>query len=392
MGVPIAIKDLLAVDGMPTRAGTDLDVSDLIGNEGSVVATLRRAGCVILGKTKMVEFALGATGISSTRGTPMNPWDSAEARLPGGSSSGSGVAVAAGLCAFALGSDTGGSVRVPAALNGVFGMKTTTGVLPTDGAFPLARHLDSIGYLTRSAKDAAIVHSVMTGTPIVSPASVASLRLGRPTSYFFEMISDEVLARTEAAIAALTKAGARVADVDVPEAPEREAYFPVVLPVSLVAELGRARAEAGLGQMDPVVAQRVVSGLEVKAVELLQLEAKRTASRQAVLRRFDGCDGWVTPTTMGTAARVRDLEDPQAGLVLALGVTRNTQPGNYLDLCGANLPLPTPRGGLPAGIQLMGPPGSDRKLLKTALACEEVLGLPVLADVSAFLKESAPPC
>jgi len=195
MGVPIAIKDLLAVDGMPTTAGTNLDVADLIGPQGPVVSALRAAGTVILGKTKTVEFALGATGVSATRGTPVNPWDSSEARLPGGSSSGSGVAVAAGLCAFAIGSDTGGSVRVPAALNGVFGMKTTTGVLPNDGAFPLARHLDSIGYLTRSAKDAAIVHATLTRTPAIRPASFA-LRLGKPVTYFFDGISDEVHART----------------------------------------------------------------------------------------------------------------------------------------------------------------------------------------------------
>lgn len=385
MGVPVAIKDLLAVDGMPTRAGTNLDVSDLIGSQGSVVTVLRRAGCVILGKTKTVEFALGATGVSASRGTPVNPWDSREARLPGGSSSGSGVAVAAGLCAFAVGSDTGGSVRVPAALNGVFGMKTTTGVLPTDGAFPLARHLDSIGYLTRSAKDACIVHAVLTDTPVVNPTPVAALRLGRPSAYFFDMISDEVRVRTEAALHALTRAGARISDVDVPEAAEREAYFPVMLPVSLIAELGRVRAEGGLEQMDPVVAKRVASGLEIRAVELLELEARRTTSRRAALDRFAWLDAWVTPTTMSSAPPVNRLDNPQTGLELALGITRNTQPGNYLDLCGVSLPLPMVDHALPVGLQLMGPPGQDSRLLAMALACEEVLGRPVLPNVAEFM-------
>lgn len=385
MGVPVAVKDLVAVEGMPTRAGTNMDVSDLIGREGPVVAALRRAGCVILGKTKTVEFALGATGVSTTRGTPLNPWDSHEARLPGGSSSGSGVAVAAGLCAFAIGSDTGGSVRVPAALNGVFGLKTTTGVLPTDGAFPLARHLDSIGYLTRSAKDAAVVHAVLTGTPVAAPISIDALRLGRPSAYFYDLISDEVRTRMQAALSALTVAGCRVEDIDVPEAPEREAYFPVVLPVCLVAELGRARAEAGLSQMDPVIARRVASGFEIKAIELVQLEARRTASRHSALARFKGLDAWVTPTTMSVAARVSDLDDPQTGLELALGVTRNTQPGNYLDLCGASLPLSMTGHDLPCGLQLLGAPGEERKLLSIALACEEVLGRPSLPDVSDFM-------
>lgn len=386
MGVPIAVKDLIAVSGMPTRAGTELDVSDLIGPEGSVIAALRRAGCVILGKTKTVEFALGATGISKTRGTPVNPWDSSVARLPGGSSSGSGVAVAAGLCVFALGSDTGGSVRVPAALNGIFGMKTSAGLLPTDGAFPLARHLDSIGYLTRSANDAALVHSVLTGTTVVAPASVSALRLGQPSNYFFDDISDEVRVRIDAALHSLSSAGASIVEIDVPEAPEREDYFPVVLPVCLLAELGRSRAESGLVKMDPVVAKRVASGLEIKAVEALQLEAQRTASRKIALGRFVGLDAWVTPTTMGTAARVSDFDDPRAGMELAFGVTRNTQPGNYLDLCGVSLPLPNAQDGLPVGLQLLGPPKGDRELLMTALACEEVLGLPELPDVSSFME------
>lgn len=384
MGVPIAIKDLIAVNGMPTRAGTFLDVSDLIGSEGPVVAALRRAGCVIIGKTKTVEFALGATGISEPRGTPINPWDSSVSRLPGGSSSGSGVAVAAGLCAFALGSDTGGSVRVPAALNGIFGMKTTTGLLPNDGAFALARHLDSIGYLTRSAHDAAIVHGVLTGKDAVAPASISGIRLGRPLNYFFDDLTAEVQSRTASALAALCDAGARIVEIEVPEAPEREVYFPTVLPVYLLAELGRDRAEAGMGKMDPVVARRIGSGFDTKAVDLLQLEARRNTSRHTAVGQFEGVDAWVMPTTMSTAARLSDLDDPLAGMEAAFGVTRNTQPGNYLDLCGVSIPIRSALGELPVGLQLLGPPNGDRQLLMTALACEQVLGSPELPDVTSF--------
>jgi aspartyl-tRNA(Asn)/glutamyl-tRNA(Gln) amidotransferase subunit A len=163
MGVPVAVKDIFAVEGMPTTAGSRVDVSDLIGPEGSFVRSLRRAGCVILGKTKTVEFALGATGISQTRGTPWNPWDPQVHRIPGGSSSGSAVATAAGMCGFGIGSDTGGSVRLPATFCGIFGLKTTLGLWPVDGVFPLAPDLDTIGPLTRTAEDAAIVWATLCG-------------------------------------------------------------------------------------------------------------------------------------------------------------------------------------------------------------------------------------
>ncbi|MCP4249164.1 MAG: amidase, partial [bacterium] len=133
MGVPVAIKDLFAVDGMPTAAASNLDVTEVIGPEGDFVKTLKRAGCVILGKTKTDEFALGTLGFNPKRGTPWNPWDAKTHRAPGGSSSGSAVAAVAGLCAFAIGTDTGGSVRGPAAFCGAFGLKSTVGLWPTNG-------------------------------------------------------------------------------------------------------------------------------------------------------------------------------------------------------------------------------------------------------------------
>src|SRR5690625_4613031 len=188
MGVPVSVKDLLVVEGMPTTAGSRLDLGDIVGpEEGSFVQALRRAGCVILGKTKMVEFALGITGVSESRGTPWNPWDLKTHRLPGGSSSGAGVAAAAGLCAVAIGSDTGGSVRVPAALNGLFGLKVTFGCWANDASMPLAPHLDTIGLLTPTVRDAAIAFAAINralGLPdtdprcqLPRPARLAALKL-----------------------------------------------------------------------------------------------------------------------------------------------------------------------------------------------------------------------
>lgn len=374
MGVPVAIKDLIRVDGMPVTAGTNLDVQDLIGPEGPVVRALRRAGCVILGKTRTVEFALGITGMSAPRGTPWNPNDSEIHRLPGGSSSGSGVAVAAGLCAFAIGSDTGGSVRVPAALNGVFGLKTSFGRLSNDGAFPLASHLDSIGLLTHSARDAELILSVLTDDGPVAGRSISRLRLGRPGPYFYDGIEQAGARRIEAAIEALVAVGASVEPVDVPEASEREDYFPVVLPVCLVASLGRQRAEEGLSLMDPVIAARVKSAFDVDAITLARLEARRCQSITRVQSRIAGFDAWITPTVTHTARPVSALEDPATGLTLALGMTRNTQPANYLDLCAVSIPIPAGPDEMPFGLQLMAGRGREFDLLAVAIAIEDSLG------------------
>ena len=241
MGVPVAIKDIFAVDGMPTTAGSKLDVADLIGPEGPFVQALRRAGCVILGKVKTVEFALGALGISTPQGTPWNPWDAATQRIPGGSSSGPAVAVAAGLCGFAIGSDTGGSVRLPACFCGTFGHKTSVGLWPTAGVFPLSGALDTIGPLTASAADAALVFAALTGQPVPQPAPAGGLRLGRPTSYFFEHLDDTVAACTERALAALREAGATIA----PARPARGARARGLLPGHAAGGADRdARARA----------------------------------------------------------------------------------------------------------------------------------------------------
>lgn len=381
MGVPIAVKDLIAVEGMPTGAGTRLDVTDLVGEEGPVIAVLRRAGCVILGKTKTVEFALGITGVSAPRGTPWNPHDRTVHRLPGGSSSGSGVAVAAGLCAFAIGSDTGGSVRVPAAMNGVFGLKTSPGRLSNEGAFPLAPHLDTIGFLTRSAGDASLAFSVVTGEAPPPPRAPSRLRLGRPSRYFFDSLDPRIETRIEEALATLGGHGCEIAPFDLPEAPEREAYFPVVLPVCLVASLGRERAAAGLDRMDPVIAARVATAFEVDAVRLVELEQRRQRSITTAAGRFEGFDAWITPATASLPAPLAELEEPGQGLVLALAMTRNTQPANYLNLPAVCLPLPRAVGELPVGLQLIGRRNKEHDLLAMAVSLQAALGRTGLVDL-----------
>ena len=157
MGIPIAVKDICSVNEMPTTNGSQVKSDDITGPEGNLVRRLKSLGCIILGKTHTVEFALGATGLNKYKGTPKNPWDENIHRMPGGSSSGSAVAVASGLAAFAIGTDTGGSVRIPASLNGIVGLKTTKNRWPTAAIFPLSQTLDTPGQIARNVKDTKLI-------------------------------------------------------------------------------------------------------------------------------------------------------------------------------------------------------------------------------------------
>jgi aspartyl-tRNA(Asn)/glutamyl-tRNA(Gln) amidotransferase subunit A len=374
---------------MPTTAGTAMDVRDLIGPEGPLVQSLKRAGCVILGKTKTVEFALGITGVSAPRGTPVNPWDGHAVRVPGGSSSGSAVAVAASLCAFALGSDTGGSVRVPAAFNGLFGLKTTPGLLSNDGAVPLAPHLDTGGFLTRSADDAAIVLSAVAGLSAI-PARLDTLRFGVPQEYFFDGLDPVVEREVRGAMDALARKGVGLEPVSVPEARERETYFPAVLPACLIATLGRERFEAGRAAMDPVIAKRAATGLDVKAADYLALEARRQIHSGRAAAAFAGLDAWITPTTAVLPPLLSEFEDANKALELALGMTRNTQPANYFGFPAVTIPIPREAGELPVGLQIICPPGQDAQAVAIALALESALGRAGLPNLSNFVDERNP--
>lgn len=380
MGVPVAIKDVFSIAQMPRpKVGSNIELPDVVGSEeATFIQALRKAGCVFLGQTRAVELCLGITGHSAPRGTPWNPTDMENHRAPGGSSSGSGVAMAAGLCAFAIGSDSGGSVRVPAAFNGVFGLKTTAGFWPTDGAFPLDPRVDSIGLLTRSAKDALLafntISSVLFGCkyqPRRSGVRLDRMRLGVPENHFFENVNPQIEDAFQKANRLLAEKGCLLDGIVMPEAPERAGYFPVSMPASLLSILGKENFLAQKHLMDPVIAKRIESGLESRTYEYLALEDKRTASRAAVADRFIGFDAWVSPTTTDFAPLVSAFDDAENGMKLALGMTQNTQPANYLGLCAISLPLPVD--GLPIGYQLMGAPDTDQKLLEMAVEIEESL-------------------
>jgi aspartyl-tRNA(Asn)/glutamyl-tRNA(Gln) amidotransferase subunit A len=385
MGVPVAIKDLFAIEGTPVTAGSLLDLVELIGPEGSFVQALKAAGCVIIGKTKTVEFAFGTLGTSKPQGTPWNPWDAQDRRIPGGSSSGSAVAVAAGLCGFAIGSDTGGSVRLPATFCGTFGLKTTVGLWPTDGVFPLCTALDTIGPLTRSAADAAIVYGELMGEAAPVACSPRTMRLGKPVNYFYDNLDEHVAKCMNAALAALEKAGVEIVPVEVPDANAREEFFPVVLPVDGLASIGRDTFLAERDKIDPIVATRLNNGLEVKADDYVNRVRRRERLCQVAAEQLAGLDGWITPTIPIVAAKVSDFDDPKEGMRLTLAITQATQPGNYFGLCATTTPIQAYGSELPVAIQLLCPAFTEERALSMALAIEELVGVPPKPDLSAFL-------
>ena len=380
MGVPVAIKDVFLISGMPKpHVGSNMELPDVLGEkEATFIHALRKTGCVFLGQTKAVELCLGITGHSTPRGTPWNASDLDNHRVPGGSSSGSAVAVAAGMCAFAIGSDSGGSVRVPAAFNGIFGLKTTAGLWPVDGAFPLDPRVDSIGLLTRSAKDALLafnaINSILFGYKhLGEPMGVKldRLRFGVPVNHFSDNVNSQISDAFKSANQHMMASGCQLEDIVVPQAPERAGYFPVSMPAALLSIFGKENFLAQKHLMDPVIAKRVESGFETKAYDFLALEDKRQKSCASVNRQFAGFDAWVSPTTTDFAPLVSDFDDPQKGMQLALGMTQNTQPANYLALCAVSLPLPVK--GLPIGYQLMAAANSDQKLLEIAVQVEASL-------------------
>jgi aspartyl-tRNA(Asn)/glutamyl-tRNA(Gln) amidotransferase subunit A len=369
MGVPVAIKDLFFVDGMPPTAGSRLDVSGIVRAEGPLVQALKRGGAIILGKTWTSEFALG--GINFIQRVPWNPCDAEVHRTPGGSSGGSAVATAAGLCPFALGSDTGGSVRMPAALCGVFGHKFSSKAFPLDGIFPLSPTLDSPGVFTATARDAVTVWTALTGEETNANPPLKGLRFGKPAPLFYDELDAEVAQGLDAALERLARAGAEIIAVEVPEIAEFEAVFGRIVPVELVDILGRERVRKNLDLFDPVTRARFSTVLDLPANDGNAARARQSVLRDAVQKRMAGCDAWITPTTPLLPGPLSAYSTLEAALAWNRRALRNTRPGNVFDQCGVSLPLPG--AALPVGMQVLCPAMQDAKLLALACAIEAAL-------------------
>jgi aspartyl-tRNA(Asn)/glutamyl-tRNA(Gln) amidotransferase subunit A len=371
MGMPIAVKDLFSIDGMPTTAGSRVDIQDLVPPQGSFVAALNRAGCVVLGKTRTSEFAMG--GYNPSHPLPWNPCDPVTQRMTGGSSHGSAVAMAAGVAAFTVGSDTGGSVRWPAALCGVVGYKSTPTHWPCDGVFPMSPQMDSLGIFTGGAGDAAWVEAALGGRKPPPSRAVAGLTLGLPRQHFREQCDAEVLRCFEEALDRLRRAGAQVVEIDVPEVAEIDEVFRCLVPADVLAWLGRDRVKAQWERMDPVAAHRLEAGFHVLADDYARMASRRRELEVRVRERSAGLDAWITPTVPmvpGPIADYRSVDDIAAWNRRA---TRNTRPANLFNRCGISLPIQHLGVPLPVGLQLCTHGDGDVALLGVAMAVEALL-------------------
>jgi aspartyl-tRNA(Asn)/glutamyl-tRNA(Gln) amidotransferase subunit A len=376
-GIPVSVKDLFDVAGDVTRAGAKaLADAAPAKADASAVRRLRQAGAIIVGRTNMVEFAFSALGLNPHYGTPKNPWDRATGRIPGGSSSGAAVSVSDGMAAMGLGTDTGGSVRIPAALCGLTGFKPTARRIAKDGTFPLSATLDSIGPIASTVSCCALVDSILAGdAPLMPPAlPLKGLRLGVVQDYVLEGLDSGVAGAFGKALATLSQAGASVIDVRF-EALHR---LPQInqkggLVVAEAYAVHRELIAQHKADYDPRVASRTLRGADMSAADYIEVLAQRAAMIADSARMAAPYDALLMPTVAMVAPPIAPLEaDDQLYGKTNLAILRNPSVVNFLDGCALSIPCHQ-RGEGPVGMMVVGQSGEDRRLLAVGLAVESAL-------------------
>jgi aspartyl-tRNA(Asn)/glutamyl-tRNA(Gln) amidotransferase subunit A len=382
-GIPISIKDLYAAEGFPCFAGSSRRLpADPWEKDGPIVATIRRQLGPIVGKTHMVEFAFGGTGLNGHHGAPYNPWDAATHRSPGGSSSGAGVSLLEGSAFLALGSDTAGSVRIPACMTGTVGLKVTIGRWSAEGVVPLSHTFDTPGLLARSVSDAAYGFAALDprlGDPVAfianSSRSLDGLRMAVDDPLFWNDCDPGIAEAVKGAVDTLASEGAVLRPMALPEATEAYAVFLEggLSAVELRSFLDQELPE-WLDQLDPIMASAVRGAESVSARDYLGRVGRLKSLARRVTPRFDGIDVIATPTLCLTPPALADVSDTDSYLNTNRRIVRNTVAVNYLGLCAITLPVGLDKAGMPVGLQLIAPAWAEERLLAIALAAERVLG------------------
>lgn len=375
-GIPISIKDLFDIKGQVTRAGSRvLEDSAPAEADAVVVARLRRAGFVVIGRTNMTEFAYSGIGINPHYGTPKNAWQRNVGHVPGGSSSGAAVSVVDGMAHGALGTDTGGSCRIPAAFNGIVGFKPTQRRIPLDGGVPLSFSLDSFGPLVRSAECCATLDAVLADQPVMPlrPRPVKGMHLAVPTTVALDELDDAVARAFERALEKLSRQGALIERIEVPE-------FLDVAAINAKGGLTAAESFAWHRYLltskgddyDPRVSTRILRGETISAADYIDmLNARRSLIARAE-KRIASYDALILPTTANTPPRIDDLADDKAFASENLRALRNCTLINMIDGCAISLPAHR-QGEVPVGLMLAAVGGSDRRVLELAAGMESVI-------------------
>jgi aspartyl-tRNA(Asn)/glutamyl-tRNA(Gln) amidotransferase subunit A len=375
-GIPISIKDLFDIRGQVSRAGSRaLDDSAPAEADAPAVARLRRAGFVVIGRTNMTEFAYSGIGINPHYGTPKGAWQRSVGHVPGGSSSGAAVSVADGMAHGALGTDTGGSCRIPAAYNGIVGFKPTQRRVPLDGAVPLSFTLDSIGPLARSVACCAALDAVLADEAFVplQPRPIKGMRLAVPTTVALDELDDAVAKTFERALETLSRQGALIERIEVPE----------FLDVGVMnTKGGFAAAEsyawhryliASKGDVyDPRVSLRIMRGESISAADYIDLLVARKSLIARTTVRLAPYDALIMPTTANTPPVIADLADDKAFTKANLLSLRNCTLINMIDGCAISLPCHR-EGEVPVGLMLAAPGGTDRRIFELAAGMEDAI-------------------
>jgi aspartyl-tRNA(Asn)/glutamyl-tRNA(Gln) amidotransferase subunit A len=375
-GIPVSIKDLFDIRGQVTRAGSRaLEDSAPAENDAPVVARLRRAGFVLIGRTNMTEFAYSGIGINPHYGTPKGIWQRNVGHVPGGSSSGAAVSVVDRMAYGALGTDTGGSCRIPAAYNGIVGYKPTQRRIPLEGGVPLSFSLDSFGPLANSVQCCATLDAVLAGEPIavLRPRPIKGMRLAVSTTIALVELDDAVARTFERALEALSRQGALIERIEMPE----------LLDVGMMnAKGGFASSESYAwhrylitskgDDYDPRVSARILRGESMSAADYIDLLVARRSLVARAAERLASYDALVMPTTANTPPRIADLADDKEFTKANLRALRNCTLINMIDGCAISLPAHL-EGEVPVGLMLASSGGSDRRIFELAAGMEAAI-------------------
>ena len=389
-GIPISVKDIYGLPDCPIYAGSSMELPEKFRKPGPLISTLTEHKSVFMGKTHTVEFAYGGLGINNHWETPWNPWDKTNHRCPGGSSSGAGISLIEGSALVALGTDTAGSVRLPASYTGNVGLRTTAGRWSTEGIVPLSPIFDTAGFLTRTAQDASQVFVAIDRGHLgfkkydeiirtINALQKQPFHIAVPDGFMWDSVESSIAKVCKSAVDALAKSGCQVVKADFPEAQ---------LAIDLRDEGGTVSAELieflqselpqWLEKLDPIIRDRIQIGGDISAIEFLRRMRSFNRLQERASRQFKEFDFIVSPTVPISPPLVSDVSKPEDYMKKNLLSLQNTGVCSFLNLPAITVPVGLDSNGMPVGLQIMSPPKSEIRLLAAAQRLESIIDTPRL--------------